>query len=352
MSTTPRLPIHYRLAAALLVAGMILAGFSGAALAAPAEAPPAVPAAHYTYYTVQPGDTLSKIALRYGTTVSAIMSANGLTNANHIYSGQKLKIPSGSGSCVEYHTVYYGETLSEIAVWHGVTTHALAQANHITNYNHVYSGQKLCIPGGGTAPPPSGGVWYRVTYGDTLSRIALRYGTTVYAIMAANNLSSANRILVGQKLWIPGGYAPPPPHKPPTSTPPTKPTIHTGGPWTALYYNNKDLSGTPADTRVDSKVHFDWGAGSPSGAINSDGFSALWTSVNHFDAGTYVFTATSDDGVRVYVDGKLVIDDWNIHPATTDKSGEIALSAGNHTVQVRYFEDTGMASVYVRWAKK
>ncbi len=347
------LPI-YRLISAVILVGLLLVGLPVVAQAAPAQTSAAAPQAHYTYYTVQPGDTLSKIALRYGTTVSALMSANGLTNANHIWVGQKLKIPSGSGYCVRYHTVAYGETLSGIAVWYGVSAYSLAQANHITNYNHIYSGQSLCIPGGGgPGPQPSGGFWYKVTYGDTLSGIALRYGTTTWAIMSANNLTSANRILVGQKLWIPGGYAPPPVYPAPTPVPvpPTAKPPTTGGPWTALYYNNKDLSGSPVETRVDGKIHFDWGVGSPSAAVNSDGFSVLWTAINSFEAGTYRFTTTADDGIRLYVDGALVVDDWNIHPAT-EKSGEIALAAGNHTVQVRYFEDTGMASVYVRWVRK
>lgn len=347
-------PLLRRLLSAFVLVALLLGVLPLSALAAPAQAGQSAPQAHYTYYTVQPGDTLGKIALRYGTTISALMSANGIANPNHIYVGQKLRIPTGGGYCVRYHTVSYGETLSTIAAWYGVSTYSLAQANNITNYNRVYVGQSLCIPGG-SAPepsPPAGGFWYKVTYGDTLSRIALRYGTTVYAIMAANNLASANRILVGQNLWIPGGYAPPPtPPGPRPTPPPTTSTPIYGGPWTALYYNNKDLSGTPVDTRVDGKIHFDWGAGSPSAAVNSDGFSALWTAVNTFEAGTYKFTATSDDGVRVYVDGNLVIDGWKVHPAT-EYNGEMALSAGSHTVQVRYFEDAGMASIHVRWVKK
>lgn len=347
----------YRLLAIFVLASLLMVALPAAALAAPAPSADAAPLAHGDWYVVQPGDTLSQIALRYGTTVSALMAANGLANANHIYTGQKLKIPGGGGgNCVAYHTVTYGQTLSGIAAWYGISAHSLAHANDITNYNHIYSGQSLCVPGWSAPPPPppSGGVWHWVTYGDTLSNIAWRYGTTIWAIMSANNLTSANRILVGTKLWIPSGYAPPPPSGPaPTPTPPppvVSPAI-TGGPWTALYYNNKDLSGSPVDTRLDPKINFDWGTGSPSGAVNSDRFSVLWTSINSFDAATYKFTSTSDDGVRVYVDGALVIDDWNVHPAT-EKSGEIALSAGNHTVQVRYFEDTGVASVYVRWAKK
>ena len=345
----------YRLLSILVLASLLMVILPVAALAAPAQSADTAPLDHGDWYTVQPGDTLSQIAVRYGTTVSALMAANGLANANHIYTGQKLKIPSGGGgNCVAYHTVTYGQTLSGIAVWYGISAHSLAHANDITNYNHIYTGQSLCVPGWSAPPPPpppsSGGVWHWVTYGDTLSNIAVRYGTTIWAIQSANNLSSVNRILVGTKLWIPSGYAPPPPPVSVPPVPPVNPTL-TGGPWTALYYNNKDLSGSPVDTRLDPKINFDWGAGSPSAAVNSDGFSALWTSINSFEAATYQFTSTADDGVRVYVDGTLVIDDWNVHPAT-EKSGEIALSAGNHTVQVRYFEDVGVASVYVRWAKK
>ena len=346
----------YRFLAIFMLVGLLLAALPMAALAAPAQTGDAAPQAHGSYYTVQPGDSLSKIALRYGTTVYALMSLNGLSNANHIYVGQKLKISAQSGSCAQYHTVTYGQTLSGIAAWYGISTYSLAQANNITNYNHVYSGQSLCIPGWSAppAPPPSGGFWYKVTYGDTLSRIALRYGTTVWAIMSANNLSSANRILVGQSLWIPGGsYTPPPTYPAPTPKPtpvPTQPPT-TGGPWTALYYNSKDLSGAPVETRVDSKIHFDWGTGSPGSAVNSDGFSALWTAVNSFEAATYKFTATADDGVRVYVDGVLIIDNWKVQPAA-QSSGEIALAAGSHTVVVRYFEEGGLSSIYVRWAKK
>ncbi len=343
-----------------MVIGVLLIGLPVAVLAAPAQATSSRPVAHdHSYYVVQPGDTLSQIALNYGTTVYALMAANDLANANHIYTGQRLRIPGTGSGCVSYHTVTYGQTLSGIAAWFGISTYSLAQANNIINYNHVYSGQSLCIPGGGgwqtPAPAPSGGFWYKVTYNDTLSNIAWRYGTTVWAIQAANNLTSANRILVGQNLWIPGGYAPYPPSDTPKpvqpTLPPSQPIVTTGGPWTALYYNNKDLSGTPVDTRLDSKIYFDWGAGSPSGAVNSDNFSALWTSVNTFEAGTYRFVATADDGVRVYVDGALIIDNWKVQPVA-ETSGEIALAAGSHTVQVRYFEEGGLSSIYVRWAKK
>ena len=107
------------------------------------------------YYTVQWGDTLSSIAVRYGTTVYAISQANGIVNPNLIYAGQVLWIPTGYQpptvtppvvQCRAYHTVNWGETLYRIGAWYGVSPWAIAQANRIYNLNLIYSGQTLCIP--------------------------------------------------------------------------------------------------------------------------------------------------------------------------------------------------------------
>lgn len=337
-----------------LVVALLLGSLPGIALAAPAESSDQRVSAHYTYYTVRYGDSLSKIAERHGTTVSALMQLNGIYNKNHIYVGQKLKIPTSSSGCSRYHTVAYGETLSHIAVWYGVSQYTLASVNNLSNYHHVWVGQRLCIPGtGGPAPspPPSGGFWYTVRLGDTVSKLAYRYGTTVQAIVNANGLWNANRIEVGHVLWIPGsGYQPKPPTpKPPAPKPPT-PNPPASSVWTGTYYNNRDFSGAPALVRADSAVNFDWGLGSPAPGVNSNDFSAIWSTSTYFSAGTYRFYATSDDGVRVYVDGHLVIDGWGVHPVTS-YFGDIYLNAGNHTVRVEYFEAGEFARIAVSWSK-
>jgi peptidoglycan/xylan/chitin deacetylase (PgdA/CDA1 family)/phage tail protein X len=104
------------------------------------------------------------------------------------------------------HVVQAGDTLYRIALRYGVTVPAIVAANNLANPNLISVGQVLVIPTGTTPPttaPPASPVRYTVQPGDTLYRIALRYGVTVPAIVAANNLANPNLISVGQVLVIP-----------------------------------------------------------------------------------------------------------------------------------------------------
>jgi LysM repeat protein len=176
-------------------------------------APEAAPATSGYYHVVKAGQTLSHIARYYGVTVNALKHANGLGNANYIYVGQKLYIPSGGGyhkpGCSSYYYVRHGDKLSYIAAWYGMKTSALANANGLSNANYIYVGQKLCIPniyGGGHGHKPGGGYGhghYKVKAGDTLSHIAKWHGTSVRHLMYLNGLHNPNYIYVGQmlRLW-------------------------------------------------------------------------------------------------------------------------------------------------------
>ncbi|MCQ4960909.1 LysM peptidoglycan-binding domain-containing protein, partial [Enterococcus avium] len=93
-------------------------------------------------HIVRSGETLSGIATKYGTTYQALASLNGLANPNYIYIGQQLKV-SGTASISRIYTVNYGETLSDIAAKLGTTYQALAQKNGISNPNLIYLGQQL-----------------------------------------------------------------------------------------------------------------------------------------------------------------------------------------------------------------
>ena len=93
-------------------------------------------------YTVRYGDSLSAIAVRFGTTVSALQSANNIRNANLIYPGQVLKV-GGQATIMSVYTVRYGDNLSTIASRLGTTVSHLQSVNGIRNANLIYAGQTL-----------------------------------------------------------------------------------------------------------------------------------------------------------------------------------------------------------------
>lgn len=165
-------------------------------------------------HTVAAGQTLFSIALQYGVTVNDLAFANGITNPNLIFAGQVLTIPGGSTDAQAY-TVVAGDTLFSIARRFGTSVSSLASANNISNPDQIQVGQTLTLPspGGGVvtpAPTQSGaGTIHTVAAGETLFRIALRYGVTPQQIAAANNLTNVNTIFVGQRLTIPSGSAAP-----------------------------------------------------------------------------------------------------------------------------------------------
>jgi len=168
-------------------------------------------------HIVQWGDTVYSLARRYGTTVAAIVQANNLANPHWIYAGQRLIIPTGgtvSSPTIPGTTTYYivqkGDTLYSIAYRYGTTVGAIVAANNIYNPSFIYAGQKLVIPARQWAvSPPPAVTCYVVRKGDTLVSIALRHGTTVSAIALANNLANPSFIWPGQCLVIPGVAAAP-----------------------------------------------------------------------------------------------------------------------------------------------
>jgi hypothetical protein len=120
------------------------------------------------------------------------------------------------------------------------------------------------------------------------------------------------------------------------------------GAWRGQYYGNRSLSGLPVLTRQDASIAFDWGAGSPSPGLPSDNFSVRWSSTFPLQAGSYRFTATSDDGVRVYVDQRVIIDEWHDHPPRS-YSADLSLAQGPHEIVVEYYEHTGGATAKFEW---
>ncbi len=194
-------------------------------------------------YVVQSGDTLYAIASRHGTTVDALKAANGLTS-NVIWVGQTLQIGSSSPQTPTgaYHTVVRGDTLYSLARRYGTTVDAIMRANRLTSPN-IYIGQRLTISSSPT--PPVGSTTYTVVRGDTLYSIARRYGTTVDAMKALNNISG-RFIYIGQLLRIPQTATFP------TVTPIGTPTV--GSTPTAIATPTITVTQTPTTTPTSANI--------------------------------------------------------------------------------------------------
>ena len=108
------------------------------------------------------------------------------------------------------------------------------------------------------------------------------------------------------------------------------------------YYSNTGLSGSPVITQTDPTVNFLWNGGTPAAGVSGSNFSARWTGqILPRSTGTYTFYATSDDGVRLYVNGKNLINAW-VNQGATEYGGSIALTRGTPvSITLEYFQGTG-----------
>lgn len=156
-------------------------------------------------YVVQRGDTLSGIALKYNVTVREIASLNKIKNINLIYPGQVLEIIINSNSSQKpsqkiIYKIKKGDSLWKIANRYGVTIQELVKWNNIKNPNLIYAGNNLVIYINSVNTNLPG--QYVVKKGDTLSKISLEYGVTIKRLVSLNNIKNPNLIYVGQVLVI------------------------------------------------------------------------------------------------------------------------------------------------------
>ncbi|NJN88044.1 MAG: hypothetical protein HC881_19330 [Leptolyngbyaceae cyanobacterium SL_7_1] len=137
--------------------------------------------------------------------------------------------------------------------------------------------------------------------------------------------------------------------KPPTPTPSPTPVVGTGKGLLGQYFDNADFTNFKL-SRTEG-VNFDWKGGSPDARIGVDSFSARWSGkVQAPKSGEYTFYTSSDDGMRLWVDGKLLVNDWNDH-AAKENSGKITLEAGKqYDIKLEYYEDRDNASAKLAWS--
>ncbi|TJX67263.1 LysM peptidoglycan-binding domain-containing protein [Soehngenia saccharolytica] len=162
-------------------------------------------------YTIKAGDTLYLLAIRYNTTVSAIMAINPGINPNNLQIGQVICIPGamppscpiGSFS----YTIRPGDTLYMLAIRYNTSVEAILRLNPGLDPNNLRVGQIICIPMG-TPTPSCDGMYYVVKAGDTLYSVAMRYNVTVADLIRANPGIDPNNLQIGQIICIPEKTSP------------------------------------------------------------------------------------------------------------------------------------------------
>jgi LysM repeat protein len=193
---------------------------------------------------VKPGETLSEIAERYGTSVERLMQLNGLRSAKDLWAGSRIQVPgagggsnarggggasSGSGN----YTVKPGETLSEIAERHGTSVDRLMQLNNLGSAKDLWAGSRIQVPGASPARPASAAAPlnrnardHKVQPGETLSEIADRYGISMDRLISLNGLKEPNDLQAGSTLRLKAPTTPAARPRPSTvaTKPPVKPT--------------------------------------------------------------------------------------------------------------------------------
>src|SRR5262249_31043526 len=119
----------------------------------------------------------------------------------------------------------------------------------------------------------------------------------------------------------------------------------------AIYYDNVDLTG-PSVTRTDPTIDFEWLDGGPDTSIAADTFSARWTGqVQAQFTEAYTFTTLSDDGVRLWVDNQLLVDNWHDHSEVENSGPAVMLVKGQrYDIRMEYYERTGEATATLSWS--
>ncbi len=124
---------------------------------------------------------------------------------------------------------------------------------------------------------------------------------------------------------------------------------------TARYYRDPGTGAhfaTLTVTRVDSTVNFNWGTAAPVAGVTADNYSVRWTGqVQAPVSGTYRFSTVSDDGIRLWINGQQVINNWTDHASTTNTSAAITLTAGvKYSLTLEYYEKGGSAVARLQWS--
>jgi uncharacterized protein YkwD len=155
----------------------------------------------------------------------------------------------------------------------------------------------------------------------------------VRAFDSAGNYSEASNAAQATTPVMPNGSACPGPSK---------------NAFTGCYFNNTGLVGAPVLVNTSPTITFDWAWGFPSPPVHLDNFSVRWQGTFDFAQSAYLFNVLAAGGMRVYIDGALVLDRWYDQAAYTYRIRQ-ALTAGSHVITLEYFDRADLAVAHLSW---
>ncbi|MCS6774124.1 MAG: PA14 domain-containing protein [Anaerolineae bacterium] len=346
-----------------LLAGLLLAATPAARAASTPSAGAADP--NCLYYTVQRGDTLLEIAARYQTTVRAIQRANGL-RTTRISVGQRLCIPrrapahptTPSGG--PWYAEYWNNTLQSGPA-------SLVRNERTISYNWGFGSPDLSRiqPDNFSARWVRnlnfpGGVWrFTVSADDGFrlfidNQLVLDFYTFVgqqqrsfdAALGAGLHSVRLDYVEYGGQANIRLGFT----RLGPLPGQPGQPSDgeFNNGPWRAEYFSNPTLSGAPVFVTTHCCLRFNWRGNSPAPGVPASFWSARFTQLRPFRAGVYQFVARVDDGVRLSIDGNLIINEFREQSARTFTT-QAALAEGNRGIVIEYVQFGGDSNLSLYW---
>ncbi len=346
-------------------------------------------------YIVQAGDTLLGIALRLGVNVWELARLNGIFNANAIYVGQRLLIPGAqpqpqptpqpttrptpvatrpvptttSGWRGEYYrgidptggpvfvrtdaaiNFHWGNTSPDVRL--DTDKFSVRWTRTINFRGGVYrfqmtadDGTRIWIDGQLVLDE-----WHTQQPAATYTKdVTLTPGRHLVAVDYYDESGTATAQFTFRRLG--NAVSPTPtPSAGGSATPTPQSSSLPADAWLGEYFTNMELRGQPAVTRRDPAIGFEWGNDSPAPGIPGDYFGVRWSRIAPFYADDYIFCARADDGIRLYVDQQLVIDEWHPSNATQNYCHAIDVTKGNHTITVQYYEYEREALAYVWWER-
>ncbi len=323
------------------------------------------------WYRVRAGDTLLEIAARYRSDVLSIRRVNGL-KTTRIYTGQRLCIP-------RYYTPnpnpnpnpnpapsgpWYAE------YWNN--TNQSGPANLVRNDNAINFNWGYGSPDLSRIQPDnfsgrwtrnisfSAGVWRFGFFADDGVRLTI---DNQVVLDLYNNVGAFERAVdvpltagfhrVSIDYVERGGVAfitaniikvgnnPQPP-------PPPDNAKFNNGPWYTEYFANPSLNPPPSVVRNECCLRFDWRGGSPAPGVPGTFWSGRFTQTRYFNPGVYQFVARVDDGIRVYINGVLVMNEWR-EQSTRTFTSNVKLGSGNYTIVIEYVQFGGGSDLSLYW---